>query len=238
MRAFNAFATHLWRGAHGYDRMKFSHDFQQDLHTILAELDSGRPFAFNRFADGELAILEERDIPTADGWSAVNVSDKFRERLKAALTYRDKDYYVGLGCPCCNKDEWTRLMELAGREPDDPQVTFSTLFVNGNWDGVIKRLRMGPQAGSLFSPKINMVNAGDDGLRISITTARKYLETATKPLFIAAGPATKIIIHELWSTGSRQVPLIDVGSAFDSSGRSYHNPNHPNRKKICQWSTT
>lgn len=209
--------------------MKFTHSFADDLSLLLAELDSGRPFAFNRFADGELAILEGRDIPTADGWSAVNVSDKFRERLKAALTYRDKDYYVGIGCPCCNRDEWQRLMKLAGREPDDPQVTTSNLFANGNWATSARSLT---RFMSFRGNGINLVN--DDIARID--SLCDSLEKACKaPLMLACGPAAKIIIHTLWMRGVR-IPLIDVGSALDSSGRSYHDPDHPNRKKICQWS--
>lgn len=234
-RAFNGFATHLWRGAHGYDRMRFQQDFQADLTTLLAELGSGRPFAFNRFWDGELAILEERDIQTADGWSAVNVSDKFRERLKAALTYRDKDYYVGLGCPCCYRDEWERLMELSGREPDDPQVTFSTLFVNGNCD----QFRAASGKEVLLLASENTVNISNDRLDELVSGVREWLteNRRGRPVFIGAGPAAKIIIHELWLAGPHRFPLIDIGSALDSSGRSYHDPNHPNRKKICRWST-
>lgn len=214
--------------------MNFIHDFQQDLRTILTELDSGRPFAFNRFADGELAILEERDIPTADGWSAVNVSGQFRERLRAALTYRDKDYYLGLGCPCCNRPEWERLMALAGRDPDDPQVTFSNVFVNGNYGNL-------PPYGSFhwFNPKANFVNADDHLLDDQIDAWHAWMHDpinkSNVPLFVSAGPAGKIFIHEMWLRGMRR-SIIDIGSAFDTSGRSYHDPNHPNRTKICQWS--
>lgn len=227
-------ASAYWRRAHGYDRMKFTKDFQADLATILAELDSGRPFAFNRFWDGELAILEERDIPTADGWSAVNVSDRFRERLRAALTYRDKDYYVGLGCPCCYRDEWERLMALAGREPDDPQVTFSTVFVNGNHGTFTASAAIKYE--SVGGDGDNWVNCRDVLLDTFIDQIERILKDSqnNKPFFLALGPAAKIVIHELWLRGIRR-PLIDVGSALDSSGRSYHDPNHPNRQKICQW---
>jgi len=224
--------------------MRFAHDFQADLAAILTELDSGRPFAFNRFADGELAILEERDIPTADGWSAVNVSDKFRDRLRAALQYRDKDYYVGIGCPCCNKDEWLRLMELAGREPDDPQVTFSNVFVNGNWDSCRRKLENEYTAAIWSGDGRNYVNSpmSDIDYMIDIIKNNTYWYgrelCGHKPLahMLAFGPATKIMIHELRLQGC-QATLIDIGSVLDSSGRSYHDPNHPNRKKICQWST-
>jgi len=215
--------------------MNFSHDFQQDLATILAELGSCRPFAFNRFADGELAILEERDIPTADVWSAVNVSDKFRERLKAALTYRDKDYYVGIGCPCCNKDEWLRLMSLAGREPDDPQVTFSNVFVNENYEAARAAML---KAFPIFTPRCNLVNGDDSAVDEIVSSMSRTQDTV--PMLLAAGPAGKIIIHEVWKRGLRRT-IVDVGSLFDldmtgCASRSYHDPNHPNRQKICQWS--
>lgn len=215
--------------------MKFVHDFQKDLSALLSELDSGRPFAFNRFWDGELAILEGRDIPTADGWNSVNVTDEFRERLLAALRYRHPDYYVGIGCPCCNRDEWERLMKLAGREPDDPQVTFSTLFVNGNWDKCVDHFIAASHDAILVRPQGNSVNVPNIDIATNIGVLRNQLRDSNRPMYVAAGPATKIIIHTLWSTGSTRQPLIDIGSAFDRSGRGYHDPNHPNRKKICQW---
>lgn len=234
-QAFNRMASAYWRRAHGYDHMKFTHDFRDDLQAILDELDSGRPFAFNRFADGELAILEQRDIPTADGWNSVNVSDKFRERLLAALTYRHKDYYVGLGCPCCNRPEWERLMKLAGREPDDPQVTTSNVFVNGNYETF---LRSNTKKVQLIRPMNNLVNIDDDDLEYTLSVAMDYArEIDGEPLYIAAGPFGKILIHELHLRGVRHIPVVDVGSAIDASGRSYHDPNHPNRQKICKWAT-
>lgn len=223
--------------------MKFTHDFQADLSTLLAELDSGRPFAFNRFADGELAILEGRDIPTADGWSS-KVDDRFRERLLAALRYRDDDYYLGLSCPCCAPDDFQKLLALAGRTADDPQVTTSNVFVNGNYDAWLRYLCDGngrraigirPQGGR------NIVNEGtDEFIKRAIGL---IIEGSPKDIFIvAAGPVGKIIVHEAWSTsvlrGYRRI--IDVGSTLEpmllgQSTRSYHDPSHPNRKKICQW---
>lgn len=230
-QAFNYFAASYWRPRTERRTMQFTHDFRDDLNTLLAELDSGRPFAFSRFADGELAILEGRDIPTADGWSSVNVTDQFRERLLAALQYRHPDYYLGIGCPCCDRGDWERLMKLAGREPDDPQVTFSTLFVNGNWEAfrADKRTRL------VLDPKINMVNVDNNALDAAIEIAAGHLHAAKWPLYIAAGPAGKIIVHELWLRGFKRFPLIDIGSAFDTAGRSYHIPGHPNRTKVCQW---
>jgi hypothetical protein len=240
-RAFNRIGDPYWRRAHGYDRMKFTHDFQADLQSILAELDSGRPFAFNRFADGELAILEQRDIPTADGWSSVNVSDRFRERLLAALRYRHPDYYIGIGCPCCSRDEWKRLMALAGREPDDPQVTFSTVFVNGNYNTAIGSLSTVPFKMLINGDNFNQVNVNDDTLKqhaFGFCVALAEANRAKQPACFALGPAGKIFCAEYHQSFRRG--LVDVGSLFDLqnrgyASRSYHDPNHPNRKKICQW---
>lgn len=228
--------------------MKFTHDFQEDLSTLLAELDSGRPFAFNRFADGELAILEGRDIPTADGWSS-KVDDRFRERLLAALRYRDDDYYLGLSCPCCAPDDFQKLLALAGRTADDPQVTTSNVFVNGNYDTFLERWPMPCRQPMrlknmhYLSPLGKNVVNGDYAHQWIDRTVEVMLHgdiERSQPMAIAAGPATKIVIYEYWMQSRRKRTVIDIGSAIDLCGdgaatRSYHDPSHPNRKKICQW---
>ena len=68
----------------------------------------------------------------------------------------------------------------------------------------------------------------------------------------------KILIHKYWSgsTGYPMSTILDIGSALDPDlfgklgvpdkypdqlafdkgwTRNYHDPSHPNRKKICVW---
>lgn len=216
--------------------MNFTHDFAGDLETILAAIAANEPFAFNRFADGELAILEGRDIPTADGWSATNVSDDFKRRLEAALTYRDDGYYVGISCPCCDREGWQALMLRAGRNEFDDTVTTSNVFVNGNFVRFTSWIAQ--RRFSIWKPDINLVNGHQDLIDHAI---RAFSDPSLPlPLLVAAGPAGKIVIAELWKNGVRHRPIIDVGSALEvllgnTATRSYHDPNHPNRSKVCQW---
>ena len=66
----------------------------------------------------------------------------------------------------------------------------------------------------------------------------------TKTILVAAGPASNIIIHLYWTrcpVEKRRV-ICDIGSALDPwlhgrLTRGYHDPKHPNRKKVCVWET-
>jgi hypothetical protein len=68
------------------------------------------------------------------------------------------------------------------------------------------------------------------------------LKDETKTILVAAGPASNIIIHRYWTScpAEKRRVICDIGSALDpwlhnQFTRGYHNPKHPNRKKVCVW---
>lgn len=231
--------------------MKFTHDFREDLETILHEIDHGEPFAFSRFGDGELALIQNRQIRSADGWEVPEKPTEFTASLLASLRYEDDRYYVGLGCGCndsgCCAGVQDELLGLALWKSHD-NITTSNIFANGNFDHIRNEYFRYPRYEKLseffvISPwtdysdmrvPVNAVN-----MRNVVTYVTEevipQLYNIRRPILVAAGPVTNVIIHEYWRLCGRTT-IVDIGSALNlnATGRGYHDENHPNRKKMCK----
>lgn len=128
-----------------------SKSFKEHFWMLQKKLKSGEPFAFSRFSDGEMIVLQNKhlkladDKTTVDGEKAGIGYDKadhkefdpkrhklFHRQLTDAYKHHQKNYFVGLSCPCCvgkEDNEW--MKELRGG--DDEHLTWSNLFVNSNY---------------------------------------------------------------------------------------------------------
>jgi hypothetical protein len=221
--------------------MKFDHIFGNDLRTLMAEAEHGEPFAFVRFCDGEQAIMENKDIRTADGWKVGN--EWMRKAMKEAFLADLPGYHRGIACPCCWPEgaAWFRgaLINL-------DVTTYSNLFVNGNYDTALPWLRglarnwcvVSSAWGSDIRVPADWSSIRDLDTYVSSTVIRMLSQR--RPMLVAAGPLGKVLIHKCWEGSHVQRTILDIGSALDpdffgKGNRGYHDPNHPNRKKICVW---
>lgn len=240
--------------------MRFDHDFRNDLAVLMHEAEHGEPFAFVRFCDGEHAIMENRDIRTADGWKVGN--EWMRKAMTEAFDSRLPRYVKGIACPCCwPEGHLYYLNRVAGEvlkhEPPQPQelLTYSNLFVNGNYDTALPWLRglarnwcvVSSAWGSDIRVPADWSALGED-LPNYVSATHRRMREQRRPILVAAGPLGKILIHYYCnlpseSAGRPEPPhhtILDIGSALDpdlfgQGNRGYHNPDHPNRKKVCVW---
>lgn len=235
--------------------MKFSHDFADDLEQL--DFFSPEPWALVRFADGERAIFDPgyADCPralrfhAADGWDW-RTREPFALAMRSAFCEGDDDYYIGISCPCCDRDDanWYRHFLK-----DSPRLTFSNLFCNANYDRFRQRCMqekfgarcaiVGSAAACHYDIPRNLVNHPEAMKIIDETVAK--LKDEHRTILVAAGPASNIIIHRYWTTcpAEKRRVICDIGSALDPwlhgrFTRGYHDPSHPNRKKVCVWTTT
>ena len=52
--------------------------------------------------------------------------------LMESFLHKQHNYFKGIGCPCCNGNEYkNRQLEMAGGDSDD--LTWANLWVNGNY---------------------------------------------------------------------------------------------------------
>lgn len=231
--------------------MKFSHSFADDLQTIMAEAEHGEPFAFVRFCDGEHAIMENQDIPTADGWKVGN--EWMRKAMKEACFSVLPRYYKGIACPCCwpEGSQWYRNgLNLDGQISWPGFVTYSNLFVNGNYAASLPWLLGLAHNWCVVSSawgsdiRVPAQWSSIKNLDVYVKRVAGMIRERAQPTLIAAGPLGKVLIHDYWrgTMEPSRKTILDIGSALDpelfgGQTRGYHDPNHPNRKKICVWNS-
>jgi len=118
---------------------------------LQKKLKRGENFAFSRYSDGEMLIMQNKHLkldsektivqgekagigydksdhkefdPEKHGW--------LREHLIEAYKHHQDGYYVGLSCPCCvGKEQNSWMKELRGS--DDEHLTWANLFLNSNY---------------------------------------------------------------------------------------------------------
>jgi len=123
--------------------------FKKDFDIILTKLQTRENFAFIRFSDGELFVLQNKSLRlddtgtwiddvlagptyTAEDYKFFDPSQhqEFRNRLMDSMLHVQNNYFVGISCPCCvsmTNYKWMKTL-MQNRE-----YTWANLFVNSNY---------------------------------------------------------------------------------------------------------
>jgi 2-polyprenyl-3-methyl-5-hydroxy-6-metoxy-1,4-benzoquinol methylase len=216
--------------------MRFTQDFERDFDQI--DFTGRKPFAFVRFGDGERSIC--RGVPITavqDGWAYDGKQSQFSADLNAALTYSAPDYYVGISDGCCDQEARDWFLERV--QVPLQQITFANIFVNGNYRR-FKQLDLSGTAlvsseGGDFAVPGDLINGAFD-----FDGLVERLLRVDRPILVAAGPASCVIIHKYWLKAVKKQTIVDVGSALDEKlkgrkTRRYQVPGSPTAERICQW---
>ena len=202
----------------------FKHTFKEDLNIILEKIKNKEPFAFARYADGELAVIENRHITGCDGWTITNQDSQFGQELLDSLKHTESNYFYGISCPCCDFPTYRHYKKSV--ESYWSRVTFSNLFVNSNW-------KMAYDFFMNHSDKIFICNENAKldvpfyKVPADVLTAyrndreglKKQYESIAEnhesTLFcISAGPLAELIIHWMYSKNPNN-QYVDTGSTLD-----------------------
>ena len=133
-------------------------NFEDDFYKLLHLLKIGEPFAFNRFSDGELYMLQNKEVILGD--HMVKIGDRvekapyheedfkrfhpeehsfYRDRLVEAFKFTKRNYFKGLSCRCCvGEDNFQWQLEFHGHS--DENFTWANLLVNGNYQKFIREM--------------------------------------------------------------------------------------------------
>lgn len=126
-------------------------DFVDDFWHLQKKLAQGENFAFSRFSDGEMDILQNKALKldskqalvdgkhAGPGFSEIdhkefdpNEHGWLNNLLMDAYKWKQDNYFVGLSCPCCvgkDNNEWMKSL----RNHDEETTTWANLFVNSNY---------------------------------------------------------------------------------------------------------
>ncbi len=225
-------------------------DFRKDFDELLGVFDSGRPFAFARFNDGEARVLANQPVGCKHEWQYRPEKDlRFRSALRESLQVRDDFYFYGL--PSWDMSPWMHDLVRGLTAAPVESLTFAALFANGNHDRFLEEFV--PRFRRLGRPIVFVGNArlarrrleealgiadflplSGDCVKLWRRRERELLDLldlkaslSQRALFlIAGGPLGKILIHALWKVSPTNV-YLDVGSALDpllfgKPTRAYH----------------
>ena len=132
--------------------------FQKDLLDVLDLFQRSENFAFSRFSDGEVYMLQKKEILL--GENGAIVGDKhlpgqytpedrkhykpdehefYRQKLEDAIKHKQDSYFKGLSCRCCvGEENFNWQLDLIG-PGDDHNLTWSNLMINSNYLEYIKK---------------------------------------------------------------------------------------------------
>lgn len=216
-----------------------TNSFKSDFDYLINKIKRGENFTFNRWGDGELMILDGINIDIRNKGNGEFryekgdiKSDKSRDYLKRAFTYKSNNYYVGIACRCCVGDEKFNYMKEMS-DQNDVMLTWANLFVNSNFKYV--HTDMVP---ALKERTINLIcnkNSNLSNLPFKIKNnwfvgtdawvddlflidkIKDYIDTfnvENEVFLFSAGPLSNILTYELHKYNIHNT-YIDVGSIFD-----------------------
>ena len=137
-------------------------DFKEELFKFVEKLRNQEPFAFSRFSDGELRILQNKELILSEDEIIIGehrntrhykfpIYDQkhfnptehreVREKLIECLSHKQDNYYKGICCKCCLsgkhgltvEEEFDQQLNLAQTDKNDNHITWSNLFLNSNY---------------------------------------------------------------------------------------------------------
>lgn len=126
-------------------------NFRQHFIDFKTKLENKEHFAFSRYSDGEMYILQNKELVLGNG--VIQIGDEkqggvyqqpdfkhfdpeehefYQQKLVESLQYKQPNYYKGISCSCCvGKEQFDWQVDLAGG--DDESLTWANLWVNGNY---------------------------------------------------------------------------------------------------------
>ena len=131
--------------------------FKKDFNILLKKIKKKENFAFLRFSDGELFVLQNKKIIISKKyWSLegkkyfANFTDDdkksflpskhqfYRRKLYQSLKFKKKNYFKGISCTCCHGK--THVQYMKNIAYGDKNLTFSNLLQNGNYNFFINKM--------------------------------------------------------------------------------------------------
>ena len=134
-------------------------NFKNDFNKLLAKLQNKENFAFIRFSDGELFVLQNKKLELSERGTFIDDQlagptykkedykffdpeqhQEFYEKLWKSFKHDQKNYFIGISCACCvgmKNFQWMKKESGVSTELNN-QLTWANLFVNSNYPLFIK----------------------------------------------------------------------------------------------------
>lgn len=133
-------------------------NFKEHLQLFKQKIINKDNFAFSRFSDGEMYILQNKELKLSE--NLIQIGDttqsgpykkddfkyfnpkehqNFHNHLVESFKFKKKNYYKGISCSCCvGKENFDWQVKLHGG--DDDSLTWANLWVNNNYYQFIQEI--------------------------------------------------------------------------------------------------
>jgi hypothetical protein len=135
-------------------------DIEEDFYKILNKLKNHEHFAFTRYSDGELFILQNKELILDTKFIKIgdkNINGKgyskedhkhfdpkehsfYKNKLVESFQFEKENYYKGISCKCCVKKEdyeWQFENENGLKNTKFQNLTWANLLINKNYERFI-----------------------------------------------------------------------------------------------------
>ena len=212
----------------GADNLALTHSFVDDF---LVHDPFANNFAFVRLGSHESAIyLGNR--------STKNAVRTFRRAVESRVA----GYHVGIPCPDCHQEVHEKLSRSI--KVPASRVTYDNVLADDNHERFKMKYYSVRHHITIVAPSdaADVVLPPDVDFGWDYRHVLKQMRESTKPIFVAAGPISTVLIHEYWTKTSNPQTIMDVGSTIDpliygKTTKEYHDENYPASQRVCQWST-
>lgn len=186
-------------------------------------------FAFARIGPHELAVY----FGSRSAKNAVRT-------LRRAIETDVPGYHLGIPCSCCNRELHVKL-KSASSTPES-RMTYSNVLADGNYERFKIKYFPVMHYLTLVAPSENadIQVPKDIELGWNYRDVLKKMRESEKPIFVAAGPLSPILVYEYWTKTDDPQTVIDVGAAVDPfllrrNTKEYHDDNYPASQRVCEW---
>lgn len=236
--------------------------FRGDLEKFHQKLINKENFTFSKYADGEWAVIKNKQINNREFWfdpSSLLDSMK-RDKLIESFKFQNPNYYVGISCPCCQGIDTHKEMMSYSKQTDE-KLTWANLWVNSNYPYFVENIipLFSERPVVLFCNKNGQIdnlpfkpvmifpidnNAWEKNW--SLIEDSKLIFSDPKwtdcIVLFCCGPFGNILAHELTKHNDKNT-YLDIGSTLNpwlkSAGfeRHYYMGDNVFSRMTCKWGT-
>jgi hypothetical protein len=208
--------------------------FNDDFIFFTEKIKSGEPFAYARYADGEVALMKGVSVgPSSqafqvDRWLAPDQLTKVGEGLLESITHTEDNYYYAISAHSDNIGDYEFLKSHLKTD----KLTFANLWINANYQKmkefystldksvyVICNHEARPdrfpfKVTEIFPFPDNCILYWEEHGEDYITQLLDYIsQLSGETIFVSAGPVSEILIDRMYKANPNN-QYIDVGSSL------------------------
>jgi hypothetical protein len=208
--------------------------FNDDFIFFTDKIKSGEPFAYARYADGEVALMKGVSVGVqsqafqVDRWLAPDQLTNVGKGLLESITHTEDNYYYAISAHSDNIGDYEFLKSHLKTD----KLTFANLWINANYqkmkefystlDKSVYVICNHEARAERFPFKVNEIFPFPDNCILYweehgedyITQLLDYTsQLSGETIFVSAGPVSEILIDKMYKANPNN-QYIDVGSSL------------------------